>query len=111
MTSVCCDFILVVVAIVFPPLPVWIKVGICSADSLINIALCVLGFLPGLFHSWYIISKYPAVPPGYDDIERQGVNDTPATYGTGSSTYGATSENAPSYAEVVRQGPPQGNGK
>lgn len=38
---------------------VWIKVGICSADSVINLALCCLGYLPGLFHAWYIIFKYP----------------------------------------------------
>lgn len=31
---------------------VWIKRGICSADSLINIALCCLGYLPGLLHAW-----------------------------------------------------------
>lgn len=38
---------------------VWIKVGICSADSIINIALCCLGYLPGLIHAWYIILKHP----------------------------------------------------
>jgi hypothetical protein len=32
--------------------PVWIKRGICSADSFINIALCCLGWLPGLLHAW-----------------------------------------------------------
>lgn len=39
--------------------PVWVKCGICSADSLINICLCMLGFLPGLLHAWYIIAKFP----------------------------------------------------
>lgn len=43
----------------FPPLPVWIRRGMCSMDSLINILLCILGFIPGLIHSWYIIAKYP----------------------------------------------------
>ena len=38
---------------------VWIKVGICTADSIINIALCCLGYIPGLLHAWYIIFKYP----------------------------------------------------
>jgi Proteolipid membrane potential modulator len=28
-------------------------------DSLINICLCALGYLPGLIHAWYIISSYP----------------------------------------------------
>lgn len=54
-----CDCILVLLAVIFPPLPVWIKRGLCSADSLINILLCCLGYFPGLIHSWYIISKYP----------------------------------------------------
>lgn len=38
---------------------VWIKRGICTADSVINIALCCLGYIPGLLHAWYIILKYP----------------------------------------------------
>ncbi|KAK0444540.1 uncharacterized protein EV420DRAFT_1277488 [Desarmillaria tabescens] len=29
----------------------------CSADFWINIALCVLGWIPGIIHAWYIISK------------------------------------------------------
>jgi len=53
------DCFLAIIACLFPPLPVWVKRGICSGDSVINIALCVLGFLPGLFHAWYIIGKYP----------------------------------------------------
>lgn len=55
----CCDFILVLLALVFPPLPVWIKCGICSAESVINICLCLLGYLPGVVHAIYIIAKYP----------------------------------------------------
>ncbi|KAB5554933.1 hypothetical protein GE09DRAFT_1222404 [Coniochaeta sp. 2T2.1] len=58
------DIFLGVLALLFPPLPVWVKRGICSADSLINILLCCLGYLPGLIHAWYIIAKYPE--PGYD---------------------------------------------
>ncbi|KAA8904992.1 hypothetical protein FN846DRAFT_779288 [Sphaerosporella brunnea] len=53
------DCFLFILAVLFPPLPVWVKRGICSADSIINIALCMLGFLPGLLHAWYIIAKYP----------------------------------------------------
>jgi uncharacterized membrane protein YqaE (UPF0057 family) len=55
-----------------------VKRGICSADSVINILLCVLGYvsglqpllqqvcvsnsspqIPGLIHAWYIIASYP----------------------------------------------------
>ncbi|KAK8090982.1 hypothetical protein PG994_000487 [Apiospora phragmitis] len=53
------DCFLAVLAILFPPLAVWVKCGICSADSLINILLCMLGFIPGLLHAWYIIAKFP----------------------------------------------------
>ncbi|KAF4583159.1 Plasma membrane proteolipid 3 [Ophiocordyceps camponoti-floridani] len=53
------DVFLGLLAILFPPLAVWVKRGICSADSLINILLCVLGFIPGLLHAWYIIAKFP----------------------------------------------------
>ncbi|KAG7660478.1 uncharacterized protein J8A68_006010, partial [[Candida] subhashii] len=44
---------------IFPPIPVWIRRGFCSYDSFINILLLILGYFPGLIHSWYIIAKYP----------------------------------------------------
>ncbi|KAK5165058.1 uncharacterized protein LTR77_009155 [Saxophila tyrrhenica] len=53
------DIFLGLIALLFPPLPVWVKRGICSADSLINLALCCLGVLPGLLHAWYIIATTP----------------------------------------------------
>lgn len=78
----CGDIFLGLIAILFPPIagksqrtqrhhtrrfsehlltvfPVWIKSGLCSADSLINILLCMLGYVPGLIHAWYIIAKNP----------------------------------------------------
>lgn len=64
------DCFLSLLAILFPPLPVWVKTGICSADSIINLLLCVLGYIPGLIHAWYIIAKYPE--PDYD---YQGATD------------------------------------
>jgi uncharacterized membrane protein YqaE (UPF0057 family) len=64
------DIFLGVLAILFPPLPVWVKCGICSADSLINICLTVLGFLPGLLHAWYVIAKYPEPPYEYEALPR-----------------------------------------
>lgn len=65
------DCFLAIIAILFPPLPVWVKRGICSADSIINIALCVLGFLPGLLHAWYIIGKYPDIEYGYSPVDQE----------------------------------------
>lgn len=63
------DLFLCVLAVLFPPIGVWVKRGICSADSLINIALCALGYLPGLLHAWYIISAYP--DPGYEQVSQE----------------------------------------
>lgn len=66
----CCDCMsdlcLVILSIFFPPLPVWIRRGVCSADSWINILLCILGYFPGLIHSWYIIAKYPPCSGNHD---------------------------------------------
>ena len=62
------DIFLGLLAILFPPLPVWVKRGICSADSLINILLCMLGFLPGLLHAWYIIANYPEPDWEYQSV-------------------------------------------
>ncbi|KAE9961979.1 hypothetical protein BLS_000111 [Venturia inaequalis] len=60
------DLFLCLLAILFPPIAVWVKKGICSCDSMINIALCCLGFLPGLIHAWYIVSSNP--DPGYERV-------------------------------------------
>ncbi|KUJ16274.1 UPF0057-domain-containing protein [Mollisia scopiformis] len=61
------DIFLGLIAILFPPLAVWVKTGLCSADSLINICLCMLGYIPGLLHAWYIIAKFPE-PDYYEPI-------------------------------------------
>lgn len=53
------DWFLVFLAIFVPPVAVWLKRGICSKDFLINLLLFLLGFIPGLIHALYIISKYP----------------------------------------------------
>jgi len=53
------DCFLAILAVLFPPIAVWVKCGICSADSVINLALLCLGYFPGLLHAWYIIAKHP----------------------------------------------------
>lgn len=65
------DIFLGFLAILFPPIAVWVKRGICSADSLINILLSILGYIPGLIHAFYIIGKYP----DEDEYERVPQND------------------------------------
>lgn len=58
------------------------KRGICSCDSLLNILLCALGFIPGLIHAWYILAKYPE---GYEAVP--GDPDYEAAAGTHRVTY------------------------
>jgi len=50
------DVLLYFVAIFVPPIPVLLKRGL-KADFWINILLWILGWIPGVIHSWYIISK------------------------------------------------------
>ncbi|PNP59041.1 hypothetical protein THARTR1_01289 [Trichoderma harzianum] len=58
---------------------IFLGCGICSADSLINILLCILGFIPGLLHAWYIIAKFPEPAYEYEAI--------PNEHGGGRVTY------------------------
>lgn len=50
------DIIRIVVAIVLPPLGVFLQVGI-GKDFWINILLTLLGYIPGLVHAIWIIAK------------------------------------------------------
>ncbi|KAF1959996.1 hypothetical protein CC80DRAFT_544449 [Byssothecium circinans] len=61
MPSSTSDILLYFLAIWVPFVPVFLKRG-CGADLLINICLCVLGWIPGIVHAWYIISKSEKVP-------------------------------------------------
>ncbi|KAK4454194.1 UPF0057-domain-containing protein [Podospora aff. communis PSN243] len=65
------DCFLALIAILFPPLPVWVKRGICSADSIINILLLILGYIPGLLHAWYIIAKFPEPDFNYQALDTE----------------------------------------
>ncbi|KAF2129500.1 hypothetical protein P153DRAFT_357068 [Dothidotthia symphoricarpi CBS 119687] len=76
------DCFLMLLSVLFPPIGVWVKRGICGADSLINIALCCLGVLPGLLHAWYIILKHPETyePQAYQQVPDGERGDGRTTY-------------------------------
>ncbi|KAF5710699.1 SNA2 integral membrane [Fusarium mundagurra] len=74
------DLFLAFLAILFPPLPVWVKCGLCSADSLINILLLCLAYIPGLIHAWYIIAKYPEPPYEYESLPQHEGNRVTYVY-------------------------------
>lgn len=50
------DFLRIVVAILLPPLGVFLQVGLRGAFWL-NILLTILGYIPGIVHAVYIIAK------------------------------------------------------
>ena len=48
--------LLYLLAVFVPPASVVMVRG-CGADMLINIALWVLGWIPGVIHAWWIIGR------------------------------------------------------
>ena len=50
------DIIRIIVAIILPPLGVFLQVGLGGAFWL-NILLTLLGYIPGIIHAIYIIVK------------------------------------------------------
>lgn len=50
------DLIKILIAVILPPLGVFLEVGL-SKHFWLNILLTILGFLPGIIHAVYIIAK------------------------------------------------------
>jgi uncharacterized membrane protein YqaE (UPF0057 family) len=51
------DIIRIILAIVLPPLGVFLQVGF-GAQFWINILLTLLGYIPGIIHALWVILKY-----------------------------------------------------
>ena len=51
------DPIRILLAILLPPLGVFLKVGL-TGHFWLNILLTILGFIPGIIHALYVIIKY-----------------------------------------------------
>lgn len=50
------DLIRIILAVVFPPLGVFLQTGLSKA-FFVNILLTMLGFIPGIVHAIWIIAK------------------------------------------------------
>ncbi len=50
------DFLRVILAILLPPLGVFMQVGL-TGQFWLNILLTILGYIPGIVHAVYIIAK------------------------------------------------------
>ncbi|XVN14233.1 YqaE/Pmp3 family membrane protein [Pseudomonas corrugata] len=51
------DFIRIIIAILLPPLGVFLQVGFGGAFWLNILLLTLLGYIPGIVHAVYIIAK------------------------------------------------------
>jgi uncharacterized membrane protein YqaE (UPF0057 family) len=51
------DFLRIIIAILLPPLGVFLQVGI-TKHFWINILLTILGYIPGIVHAVWVIAKY-----------------------------------------------------
>ncbi len=51
------DLIRILLAIIFPPLGVFLQVGI-GKHFWINILLTLLGYIPGIVHAVWVVAKY-----------------------------------------------------
>ena len=51
------DLLRIVIAILLPPLGVFLQVGI-GVQFWINIVLTILGYIPGIIHAIWVVVKY-----------------------------------------------------
>jgi uncharacterized membrane protein YqaE (UPF0057 family) len=58
MALTCSDIFKIILAVLLPPIGVFVEKERCDKDLLINILLTILGYIPGIVHALYIILKY-----------------------------------------------------
>ncbi|PKY37866.1 UPF0057-domain-containing protein [Rhizophagus irregularis] len=80
------DIFALLISILLPPLGVLMKRGF-RGDFWLNILLTILGWLPGLFHAFYVIYKYRDDPAHgthgtHGTHGKHGTHGTYGTYGT-----------------------------
>ncbi|KAL5514475.1 hypothetical protein ACEPAG_2563 [Sanghuangporus baumii] len=76
-------------AIVLPPLAVFLDSAF-SVDFLINICLTILGWIPGIIHAWYVISKRERATGATDPLVAGGTTTAPVGATTAPRTAAAT---------------------
>ncbi|GJM99515.1 hypothetical protein PR202_ga16621 [Eleusine coracana subsp. coracana] len=51
----CCSFLEILLAIILPPLGVFLHFGCCSMEFCICLLLTVLGYIPGIIYAIYVL--------------------------------------------------------
>ncbi|OAY71987.1 hydrophobic protein OSR8-like [Ananas comosus] len=62
----CCTFFEILLAIVLPPLGVFLRYGCCSCEFLIALLLTILGYIPGIIYAVYVIVAVQPDRPSRD---------------------------------------------
>ncbi|KAI0488698.1 hydrophobic protein OSR8 [Dendrobium catenatum] len=52
----CCLFLEIILAILLPPLGVFLHYGCCSLEFCISVLLTILGYIPGMIYAIYAIT-------------------------------------------------------
>ncbi|SCU87577.1 LADA_0E04852g1_1 [Lachancea dasiensis] len=99
------DIILGLVALILPPLSVFLRSGFKSRDFWINMLLCVLFGVPGCLHAFYVVYTTSSERSGEPSYERiHGESDLEAQIPPAISEPQAKSaepEIPPSYSDVA----------
>lgn len=95
------DVLLYILALIFPPLPVFIRKGLFTREMAISLFLTAFFHFPGLLYSWYVTYESSldrqTDSRGYRDIEQQ-------TNETGIPQFEAYSDNnvtPPAYEDIA----------
>ncbi|KAK4161040.1 hypothetical protein QBC43DRAFT_324361 [Cladorrhinum sp. PSN259] len=72
MENTASDLLLLLMAILLPPVAVFLKTG-CGGQFLINVLLCILGWLPGVIHAFYVVLRYPGDSGRVRSSGRRGI--------------------------------------
>ncbi|KAM0933838.1 putative proteolipid membrane potential modulator [Dioscorea sansibarensis] len=51
----CCAFLEILLAIILPPLGVFLHYGCCSLEFCICLLLTILGYVPGIIYAIYVL--------------------------------------------------------
>ncbi|TVU10428.1 hypothetical protein EJB05_43956 [Eragrostis curvula] len=51
----CCTFLEILLAIILPPLGVFLRFGCCSMEFCICLLLTILGYVPGIIYAIYVL--------------------------------------------------------
>ncbi|KAK1632730.1 hypothetical protein QYE76_007045 [Lolium multiflorum] len=66
MASRSCTFLEILLAIILPPLGVFLHYGCCSMEFCICLLLTILGYIPGIIYAVYVL-----VALDRDDYQRE----------------------------------------